>query len=134
MTVIAYCSVSADGRTFDGQIVLSDSADAKKRLRPVTDACHRHGAAVCAQLTHAGSFAHRHVIHTQQVSASAVFNIALNVVLIPLYSWQGAAAATIATEVLLAGLHWCSLRELAAQDVRFSNMPLPPPRESIPSN
>jgi 2,4-dienoyl-CoA reductase-like NADH-dependent reductase (Old Yellow Enzyme family) len=74
MTVIAYCSVSPDGRTFEGQIVLPELEDAKKRLKPVTDACHRHGAAVCAQLTHAGSFAHRHVIHTQQVSASAVFN------------------------------------------------------------
>lgn len=74
MTVIAYCSVAPEGRTFDGQIVLRDVADARARLRPVTDAVHRHGAAICAQLTHAGSFAHREVIGTQQISASAVFN------------------------------------------------------------
>jgi len=76
MTVVAYCSVARDGRTFEGQIVLRDVEDARARLRPVVDACHKHGAAICSQLTHAGSFAERPVIKEQQVSASAVFNIA----------------------------------------------------------
>jgi len=38
MTVVAYCSVAADGRTFDGQIILRDVEDAKARLGPVVQA------------------------------------------------------------------------------------------------
>ena len=39
-----------------------------------------------------------------------------------------AAAATLATEVLLAGLHWRSLLQLASGDRRLANLPIPTPR------
>ncbi len=37
----------------------------------------------------------------------AVFNVGLNLVLIPIYAWRGAAWASIATDALLAVSIWC---------------------------
>lgn len=54
MTTLAYCSVSPDGRTLPGQIVLD--ASTVPHLRALTDAVHRHGAAASAQITHGGCF------------------------------------------------------------------------------
>ena len=54
MTTLAYCSVSPDGRTLPGQIVLQP--DSLAHLRVLTDAVHRHGAAASAQITHGGCF------------------------------------------------------------------------------
>lgn len=54
MTTVAYCAVSADGRTFDDQLLLN--RDALPHLRVLTDAVHREGAAVSAQITHGGAF------------------------------------------------------------------------------
>jgi 2,4-dienoyl-CoA reductase-like NADH-dependent reductase (Old Yellow Enzyme family) len=53
MTTVAYCAVSADGRTFVDQIHLDDAA--VPHLRVLTDAVHAHGAAACAQITHGGA-------------------------------------------------------------------------------
>jgi O-antigen/teichoic acid export membrane protein len=50
-----------------------------------------------------------------QTTSSAVLNIVLNLALIPRYSWQGAAVATIITELYLVSLHWRTLWRLAAR-------------------
>ena len=54
MTTVAYCAVSADGRTFENQIVLV--ARSAPHLRAVVDAVHREGAAASVHLGHAGGF------------------------------------------------------------------------------
>lgn len=55
MTTVAYCAVSRDGTTDGAQITWSD--DAMPGLRRLTDAVHSHGAAVSAQIGHAGPVA-----------------------------------------------------------------------------
>ncbi len=53
----------------------------------------------------AGLYIHKHtVLIMLRLVAAAVFNIALNLVLIPLYGIQGAAIATLLSAVLLAAL------------------------------
>jgi 2,4-dienoyl-CoA reductase-like NADH-dependent reductase (Old Yellow Enzyme family) len=52
MTTVAYCAVAPEGRTERRQIVLGP--DAVPGLRRLTDTVHAAGAAVCAQLGHAG--------------------------------------------------------------------------------
>lgn len=52
MTTVAYCAVAPEGRTQGGQLWMR--ADAVPGLRRLTDAVHRHGAAVQAQIGHAG--------------------------------------------------------------------------------
>lgn len=54
MTTLAYCAVSADGRTFVDQPTLN--AASVPDLRRLTDAVHQQGAAACAQITHGGAF------------------------------------------------------------------------------
>jgi 2,4-dienoyl-CoA reductase (NADPH2) len=54
MTTVAYCAVSADGRTFEDQLQLEPRV--LPGLRVLTDAVHKHGGAVCAQITHGGCF------------------------------------------------------------------------------
>ena len=54
MTTLAYCAVSADGRTFEDQVRLDEASIPP--LRAITDAIHREGAAACAQITHGGAF------------------------------------------------------------------------------
>jgi 2,4-dienoyl-CoA reductase-like NADH-dependent reductase (Old Yellow Enzyme family) len=54
MTTVAYCAVSPDGRTFEEQMVMTD--DNVPRLRVLTDAVHREGAAVSLQIGHCGTF------------------------------------------------------------------------------
>jgi len=54
MTTVAYCAVSRDGRTFADQLYMR--ADEVPRLRALTDAVHREGAAASLQLGHAGGF------------------------------------------------------------------------------
>jgi 2,4-dienoyl-CoA reductase-like NADH-dependent reductase (Old Yellow Enzyme family) len=55
MTTVAYCAVSPEGRTDRHQILLGD--DIVADLRRLTDAVHAEGAAVAAQLGHAGPVA-----------------------------------------------------------------------------
>ena len=54
MSTVAYCATSRDGRTFVDQVTLD--RDSLTDFRALTDGVHRHGAAACAQITHAGSF------------------------------------------------------------------------------
>ncbi len=54
MTTVAYCSVSADGRTFAEQMYMRPEVLAP--LRRVTDAVHREGGAASLQLGHCGWF------------------------------------------------------------------------------
>ncbi|AXB42414.1 NADH:flavin oxidoreductase [Amycolatopsis albispora] len=55
MTTLAYCAVSPDGRTDRHQLWMRD--EAVPGLRRFTDAMHAEGAAVSAQLGHAGPVA-----------------------------------------------------------------------------
>jgi len=54
MTTVAYCAVSAAGRTFDAQMYMRPEVVAP--LRRVTDAVHAEGAAASLQLGHCGAF------------------------------------------------------------------------------
>jgi 2,4-dienoyl-CoA reductase-like NADH-dependent reductase (Old Yellow Enzyme family) len=55
MTTVAYCGVAPEGRTERGQLWMKP--DALPGLRALTDAVHAEGAAVSAQLGHAGPVA-----------------------------------------------------------------------------
>jgi 2,4-dienoyl-CoA reductase-like NADH-dependent reductase (Old Yellow Enzyme family) len=55
MTTVAYCAVAPDGRTSPHQILWSD--EAMPGLRTLTDAVHAEGAAISAQIGHAGPVA-----------------------------------------------------------------------------
>jgi len=73
MTTVAYCAVSADGRTFEDQIHLHRGI--LPHLRALTDAVHAHGAAACAQITHGGAFTFLKQLSTRYpLSASGGFN------------------------------------------------------------
>src|SRR3954471_7952089 len=52
MTTVAYCAVSPEGRTDRHQLLWRDEAIAG--MRGLTDAVHGEGAAVSAQIGHAG--------------------------------------------------------------------------------
>lgn len=54
MTTVAYCAVSADGRTFGEQLWMRP--DVVPALRRLTDAVHAEGAAVSIQLGNCGGF------------------------------------------------------------------------------
>ncbi|MEM9705762.1 MAG: NADH:flavin oxidoreductase [Pseudomonadota bacterium] len=54
LSTVAYCSTSKDGRTFVDQVTMDD--ESLPDFRVLTDGVHKHGAAACAQITHAGSF------------------------------------------------------------------------------
>ncbi len=74
MTTLAYCAVSADGRTFADQIQLNRETLAG--LRKLTDAVHAQGAAACAQITHGGAFTFLPELleHARPVSADGGLN------------------------------------------------------------
>lgn len=55
MTTVAYCAVAPEGRTDRHQVLMRPEAAAD--LRRLTDAVHAEGAAVAAQLGHAGPVA-----------------------------------------------------------------------------
>ncbi|TSE00633.1 NADH:flavin oxidoreductase [Skermania sp. ID1734] len=55
MTTVAYCAVSPEGRTDRHQIWMRP--ESVPGLRKVTDAVHAHGAAISAQIGHAGPVA-----------------------------------------------------------------------------
>ncbi len=54
LTTVAYCAVSADGRTFEDQVTMDEQSI--PHLRVLTDAVHAEGGAVSAQITHGGAF------------------------------------------------------------------------------
>lgn len=73
MTTVAYCAISADGRTFVDQVQLQPQT--LPHLRALTDAVHREGAAACAQITHGGAFTFLPEMSTRYpYSASGGFN------------------------------------------------------------
>ena len=78
LVTLAYTSVSADGRTFAEQVLLTPEG-APPNLAAVARAVHAHGAALSVQLTHAGGFAERKLLPPPQarpIAPSAVFDLA----------------------------------------------------------
>lgn len=73
MTTVAYCAVSPDGRTSPGQITWRD--EAMPGLRRLTDAIHEEGAAVSAQIGHAGPVAASKYIGYPALGPSRAFRI-----------------------------------------------------------
>lgn len=74
LTTAAYLSVSRAGRTFPHQVWMRPEVIAD--LRAVTDAVHREGGCISAQLTHAGSFVTGMHVRGRTISASTGFNAA----------------------------------------------------------
>jgi 2,4-dienoyl-CoA reductase-like NADH-dependent reductase (Old Yellow Enzyme family) len=72
MTTLAYCAVSADGRTFPDQIWMRD--EALPGLRRFADAMHAEGARAAIQLGHAGWFASPRATGTAPLGPSRTFS------------------------------------------------------------
>ena len=72
MTTLSYCSVLAEGRTFEHQIWMRE--DALPGLRRFTDAIHAEGARAAVQLGHAGWFAPAKVIGHAPLGPSRQFS------------------------------------------------------------
>jgi 2,4-dienoyl-CoA reductase-like NADH-dependent reductase (Old Yellow Enzyme family) len=73
MTTVAYCAVTRAGTTDGHQIVLDDP-DVAIGLRALTDAVHAEGAAVAAQIGHAGPVANPQGTKCPSVAPSRVFS------------------------------------------------------------
>jgi 2,4-dienoyl-CoA reductase-like NADH-dependent reductase (Old Yellow Enzyme family) len=73
MTTLAYCSVSADGRTFKDQIWMRP--EAVSGLARFTDAVHAEDAKAAIQLGHAGWFADPKATRTRPLGPSATFSL-----------------------------------------------------------
>jgi len=73
MTTVAYCAVSRAGSTDGHQIVLDDPA-VGDGLRALTDTVHAEGAAIAAQLGHAGPVANPIGTKSPAVAPSRVFS------------------------------------------------------------
>jgi len=72
MTTLAYCSVSADGRTYRHQVWMRE--EALSGLGRLADAVHAEGAAAAIQLGHAGWFASPRATGTRPVGPSRTFS------------------------------------------------------------
>ncbi|BBX17810.1 NADH:flavin oxidoreductase [Mycolicibacterium duvalii] len=72
MTTVAYCCVSPQGASAPGQIVMNDQA--LPGLRKLTDAVHDAGAAISAQLGHAGVVAPKKLTGVTAVAPSRFVN------------------------------------------------------------
>jgi 2,4-dienoyl-CoA reductase-like NADH-dependent reductase (Old Yellow Enzyme family) len=73
LTTLAYCSASADGRTFRDQIWMRPAA--APGLRRFTDAIHAEGAKAAIQIGHAGWFADPKATGTRPLGPSGTFSI-----------------------------------------------------------
>jgi len=73
MTTVAYASVSADGRTYGHQILMSEQVLAP--LRKLTEAVHAQGAAASIQLGHCGYFASMSATGERPIGASRLLNL-----------------------------------------------------------
>lgn len=74
LTTLAYVAVAERGRTLPDQLWMRPQA--VPYLRVLTDAVHRHGAKIAAQITHGGSFVTGIRLKGFTRSASAGFNTA----------------------------------------------------------
>jgi 2,4-dienoyl-CoA reductase-like NADH-dependent reductase (Old Yellow Enzyme family) len=72
MTTVAYCAVAPEGRTERHQIYWRD--EAMPGLRKLTDAVHGEGAAISAQIGHAGPVADPRSNRLPAISASRTFS------------------------------------------------------------
>jgi 2,4-dienoyl-CoA reductase-like NADH-dependent reductase (Old Yellow Enzyme family) len=72
MTTVAYCCVSPEGASAPGQIVMSQAA--VPGLRKLTDTIHSCGAAISAQLGHAGVVATKRLTGVTPVAPSRFIN------------------------------------------------------------
>lgn len=72
MTTVAYCSVSADGRSYPTQICMRP--EIATELHSLSAAIQAEGAAASIQLGHCGYFANKHVIGGRPLGPSRVFN------------------------------------------------------------
>lgn len=68
MTTVAYCAVSMEGRGAPSEIVLRPQS--LEGLSRLADAVHREGAAVSAQIGHAGPVGNRRVTKAKALAAS----------------------------------------------------------------
>ncbi|HUI48435.1 MAG TPA: NADH:flavin oxidoreductase [Acidimicrobiia bacterium] len=73
MTTVAYCAVTRAGTTDGHQIVLDDPK-AAQGLRELTDAVHAEGAAIAAQIGHAGPVANPMGTKSPALAPSRVFS------------------------------------------------------------
>ncbi|MGD9765788.1 MAG: NADH:flavin oxidoreductase [Candidatus Binatia bacterium] len=106
MTTLAYCAVSADGRSIPNQIWLSEAA--QPGLARFCAAMHAEGAAAAIQLGHAGRYANRRVTGSQPIGPNRA------------YSWQTSTWSQPADEATLARLVADHARAAArAVDVGF---------------
>ncbi len=72
MTTVAYCCVAPEAASAPGQIVMSDAA--LPGLRRLTDAVHADGAAISAQLGHAGVVAQKKLTGVTPMAPSRFIN------------------------------------------------------------
>lgn len=72
MTTLAYCCVAPEGASAPGQILMSDKAI--PGLTKFTDTMHEGGAAVSAQLGHAGVVASKKITGSTPMAPSRFFN------------------------------------------------------------
>jgi 2,4-dienoyl-CoA reductase-like NADH-dependent reductase (Old Yellow Enzyme family) len=72
MTTVAYCAVSSEGRGAPHEIVLSEKAS--DGLARLAEAVHAEGAAVSAQMGHAGPVGNSRVTKSRALSASSGFS------------------------------------------------------------
>ncbi|RDH80451.1 NADH:flavin oxidoreductase [Mycolicibacterium moriokaense] len=72
MTTVAYLAVAPEGRTEDGQIWMRQ--EAMDGLRRLTDAVHEAGAAVSAQIGHAGAVGNQALTGYRALAPSAFVN------------------------------------------------------------
>jgi 2,4-dienoyl-CoA reductase-like NADH-dependent reductase (Old Yellow Enzyme family) len=73
MTTVAYCAVAPDGRTSPGQLQWTD--ETLPGMRKLTDAIHAEGAAVSAQIGHAGPVAAAKHIGYPALGPSRAFRV-----------------------------------------------------------
>jgi 2,4-dienoyl-CoA reductase-like NADH-dependent reductase (Old Yellow Enzyme family) len=73
MTTVAYCAVTRAGSTDGHQIVL-DNAEVGRGLRDLTDAVHAEGAAIAAQIGHAGPVSNPMGTKSPALAPSRVFS------------------------------------------------------------
>jgi 2,4-dienoyl-CoA reductase-like NADH-dependent reductase (Old Yellow Enzyme family) len=72
LTTLAYCAVSPDGRGAPHEIVLGPAA--RPGLARLADAVHAEGAAISAQIGHAGPVGQRRVTGSRPLAASSGFS------------------------------------------------------------